>query len=107
VQAGDLLGDRETETGARDSAGDTRFDPLETIEDASEIFPCNTDPFITDGDDDVIAVIARGERDRSSRRGVLHSIADEVGDGLSEAIAIAADRAQGGIEVEEKLMAVG
>ncbi len=33
VQAGDLLRDRETETGARDTAGDTGFDPLEAIED--------------------------------------------------------------------------
>src|SRR5215207_11175004 len=100
MQAGDLLDNGETETGPGDSAGDSGFDPLETIEDSREVFPRNTDPFIAQGDDDVIAVVARGNGDRPSRRGVLHGIADKVGDGLSQSVAIAVDRAQGGIEVE-------
>ena len=33
VKAGDLLDDGETETGARDTAGNTGFDSFETIED--------------------------------------------------------------------------
>jgi hypothetical protein len=37
-----------------------------------ELFPPYADPFIAYEDDDVIAVVARGDRDRSSRQGVLH-----------------------------------
>ena len=107
MQASDLLDNGETETGPGDSAGDPGFDPLETIEDSREVFPRNTDPFIAHGDNDVIAVVARGNGDRPSRWGVLHGIADEVGDGLSESVAIAVDRAQGGIEVEGEPMADG
>src|SRR4051794_32891135 len=93
VQADDLLDDGETETGARDTARDAGFDPLETIEDSREIFPRNTDPFIAYRDDDLVAVVARGDGDCPSRRGVLHGIADEIGDGLSEPVGIAVDRA--------------
>jgi len=107
MQAGDLLDNGETETGPRDSASDPGFDPLETIEDSREVFPRNTDPFIAHGDNDVIAVVARGNGDRPSRWGVLHGIADEVGDGLSESVVIAVDRAQGGIEGEGEPMAAG
>ena len=68
MQTGDLLGNRETETGPRDSAGDPGFDPLETIEDSREVFPRNTDPFIAHGDDDVIVIVERGDGDYPSRR---------------------------------------
>ena len=100
MQAGDLLHDGETETGARDTAGDAGFDPLKAIEDPGQIFPGDADPFVAHRDDDVIAIVTRGNRNRASRRGVLHGIADEVGDRLGEPVAIAVDRAQGGIEVQ-------
>ena len=67
MQAGDLLDNGETEASARDTAGYTGFNPLETIEDSGKIFPRNTDPFIAHGDDDVIAIVARCDGDRSSR----------------------------------------
>ena len=62
MRAGGLLDDGETKTGARDTAGNTGFDSLKTIEDPGKIFPRNTDPFVEHRDDDVIAVVARVDR---------------------------------------------
>ena len=55
MEADDLLDDGKTETGARDTARDTGFDPLEAIENARKILRQEPIPSSRTRDDDVVA----------------------------------------------------
>src|SRR6478735_2482255 len=88
---GDVTHDREPQTGATRVTTAGLVDAIEALEDALEVATGNTDPVVTDHDDDIVAVPFGLDRNHLAGLRVLHCVVEQVDDRADDLPAIAVD----------------
>src|SRR5438477_8016645 len=103
VHLHDLLNDREAEASPGDRLGGAAADPTEALEYVADLVLRYTQTGIRDADQDVTFLGPAGQRDGPAFGRVLDGVVDDVAHDLDQAVAVAGDNGQPGIEVRLEL----
>ena len=98
VAIDDRFRDRETEAGARLLAAGG-VETLEALEETSMVARPDADAPVADGDRELVGVARHAHQHAAARRGELHRVRHQVRQHLDQAVAIAGDERQIGIEL--------
>ena len=98
----DLLADGQAEAGALGLVSERVADLLEALEDFGLVGRCDADTGVTDADDQIAALGMSCEGDGAGI-GEFDGVGDEIDDDLNEAVLIASDLRQGGLNVADEL----